>query len=111
MKRAKTLQIAIGVAQVLKYTTGTWKGHIEQKLEVGGPIESGSFIRTIGSGTYLIVYSYAGGGVIGYDYWEVKEKNKISDLAIGISLLALAAILIIASGGTAAPVMLPLLIP
>jgi RHS repeat-associated protein len=109
VKRDKPKQIASGVKQVQKYIANTWKNKPDIVLSIGGWIDPDSFVYPSGVTTYYVSYRYAGNGVIAYDYYAVTDWQKIGEIATGVVLIGGAAFLIYATGGMAAPILVPLL--
>ena len=109
VKRDKTKQIEAGMNQVLKYVQNTWKWYPNKKLQVGNYIPSDFFVVDIGFERYIVTYRYAGNGVIAYDYNVVTDWAKVGEAAFGIVSIAGIVFIIVVSGGSAAPALLPLL--
>jgi RHS repeat-associated protein len=109
VKRDKNNQIKKGKAQVLKYTQNTWKRYPNRKLKVGGYIESGRFVVKLNIDTYYVSFRYAGEGIIAYDYEKKTDWEEVADIATGVVIVGGVALIIYATGGTAAPVLVPLL--
>ena len=107
VKRDKVWQIASGVKQVQKYVANEWKNHPDIALSVGGEIEPDSFIYENGVTTYYVTYRYAIGGVIAYDYYEVTDWEKVGEVVSDIVTIAGILGFIYATGGAAAPVLVP----
>jgi hypothetical protein len=113
VKRDKPRQIAAGEKQVEKYVNNTWRRFPDVDLRVGGTagtiILPGSFTMEIGANTYFVTFQCVGKGVIAYDYekitdWATVGQGAIAAVAIGGSIY-----IIIKSGGTAAPVVVPVI--
>ena len=109
VKRDRPRQIAGGVTQVQRYTTGTWRNNPNQSLSVGGEIAGGQFITVIGFNTYHVTFRYAGNGVIAYDFTRTTDWQAVGDAALGVLFFACAAVIIVGTKGAAAPVLVPAL--
>jgi len=92
VKRDKPEHIAIGQAQVIKYTQGTWRHYPERKLQIGdNRISSGEFNYQSGLTTYKVTYRNAGNGVIAYDY-EIIDFDEESAAEYAMATLVVTAI-------------------
>lgn len=59
--------------------------------------------------TYYVSYRYAGDGIIAYDYEKKTDWVEVVDIATGVVIVGGVAFIIYATGGAAAPVLVPLL--
>ena len=110
VKRDKPNQIASGVKQVNKYVANEWKNNPNTDLYVGGYIDPGSFVVTLNVDTYYVDYHYAQNGVIAYDYYKVTDWEQVGEYAknaLGVVVIAGCSYAIYQSGGSLAPVLLP----
>ena len=101
-------QIQRAQGQVVSYTTGTWHNRPNTRLSVGHDLIAGSFTLYSRWANYYVEYGCIGGGVIKYSYKRQNfEKEQIIEDIGTVVMIGATAVVIVATKGLAAPVLVP----